>query len=313
MRKSNKLSDLSPEQPTDSLAGSGPRESTATSAGNTGGRIPDHCSSTNKCEQGGGKVEKKSIIVPSASSIVLDFLEHSAKQKIHESQMTSTPAPAAHISANAAAAIVNADMSIANNHTPATAAANAAEAADGNNAQSSAVPAPPPQQGHQSVVPQLMDIYDDLTQSSTPQTVPQHQYPAITAPAPMTSLPPVPGIPQGVYYSGSASSQASVNRSTLHRPVSRGQYGSGGVVYSSTTSAPAPIASSVAAAATARSKSRYTKKTKAEEHQPGQQQVSRKKGKTTSSDQRWSKRFTWPDAVSAYHTNLSLYCTNLAI
>ena len=38
-----------------------------------------------------------------------------------------------------------------------------------------------------------------------------------------------------------------------------------------------------------------------EEHHGGKQPV-RKKGKVTSADNRWSKRFTWPDEVSTGHS-----------
>ena len=65
------------------------------------------------------------------------------------------------------------------------------------------------------------------------------------------------------------------------------------------------VSSAPAAAAFARS-SRSTKKVKANEMEGDQQQQagSRKKGKTSSTDQRWSKRFTWPDEVGIKETSV---------
>ena len=123
-------------------------------------------------------------------------------------------------------------------------------------------------QNPQSVVPQLMDIYSDLAQSSTPQTNFNSSVPSITMsssnyPSSTPMLPPP----------SSTRSTSSTSISSLKRRTS-----------SNTTNTA---------------------------------NTSRKRGKTASSDKRWSKRFTWPDDVSEiytctvymYHTLLVVCCS----
>ncbi len=162
-----------------------------------------------------------------------------------------------------------------------------------------AIPSATPSAGNsRSVVPQLMDIYDDLTQSSTPQT---------TNLSSVVTMPPLPPpsmkVSSGPFSQGygsnedggEGSSQASA-RNTRTR--------------SSSGSTTLPTTSSIASAASVRG---LRSKTKAKEPEPQREefpssgstgsgsgsgrQPLRKKGKSSNSDNRWSKRFTWPDEV----------------
>lgn len=132
------------------------------------------------------------------------------------------------------------------------------------------------QRDPKSVVPQLMDIYDDLKQSSTPQTT-------------TLQLPQNP-MPKGVYYSGSHKSFNSLshtNQRNVGRKSSGSQFNSGGVVPATTTSGTAKSRKSAPYQVMANETEEYNSK----------QQASRKKGKTSDTDQRWSKRFSWPDEI----------------
>ena len=240
-----------------------------------------------------GKQGKPKRIIHSASSIVLELLEQTAKQRLSESRIMAPPNTPS--TATPAANNDNSEIIMSINH-PAAATASVEAAGinnhlDGNQASSSSSNNNP-QQNPKSVVPQLMDIYDDLTQSSTPQT---------------TTVPGLP-LPKGVYYSGNhqsfdtSSSQTSNERSgSRRRSGSKSQYTNGGGVASSTV--PATTTSSTTSRSQPQRKS-TNKKVKAsemmmdEEYLPNKQGGgSRKKGKTSSADPRWSKRFTWPDEV----------------
>jgi len=132
------------------------------------------------------------------------------------------------------------------------------------------------QRNPKSVVPQLMDIYDDLKQSSTPQTT--------------TLQLPQNHMPKGVYYSGSHKSFNSLshtNQRNVGRKRSSSQFSSGGVVPATTTSGTAKSRKSTPNQVMANETEEYNAK----------QQASRKKGKTSDTDQRWSKRFSWPDEL----------------
>ena len=170
---------------------------------------------------------KRKALQPSASSCVLELLDITAKRKASESQMKMTLSPSIPQDTNA---------------TAANSTASSTQAA-GNNG---VVKQP---QNPQSVVPQLMDIYSDLAQSSTPQTNFNSSVPSITMsssnyPSSTPMLPPP----------SSTRSTSSTSLSSLKRKTS-----------SNTTNTA---------------------------------NTSRKRGKTASSDKRWSKRFTWPDDVS---------------
>ena len=181
--------------------------------------------------KGGDDVSTKSTkqknkalqLKPSASSCVLELLDITAKRKRSESQMNMSSSPSIPQDTNA------------------TAANSSATQAAGNSA--GVVKQP---QNPKSVVPQLMDIYSDLAQSSTPQittvSTNLNSVPAMTL---SSSNPPMLPPPSSTRPT-SSTSISSLKRNT-----------------SSNTS-----------------------------------NTSRKRGKTASSDKRWSKRFTWPDDVS---------------
>ena len=110
-----------------------------------------------------------------------------------------------------------------------------------------------------SVVPQLMNIYSDLVQSSTPQTAPGLP----TCPSAAPELP--------------SNSTRAVDMHSQQYERCTSQKGSNTSL--STTG----------------------KKVKASDMDGStrsKQGLSRKKGKTSAADQRWLKRFTWPDEVS---------------
>lgn len=179
----------------------------------------------------------------------------------------------------------------------------------------------------QSVVPQLMDIYNDLAQSSTPQTTSslttatmthyqqfhhqqQHQQQQQGASsggglaAATTNNTTSSVRDSGI---GSSSSQASKGSQSKRRRARSGST-------SSSTNNRAHRSNNT----TATTKSVNTTKIKSEnsfEQQGGgagkQSSTSSrgKKGKVSSADNRWSKRFTWPDEVS--RTNLILFFLSL--
>ncbi|KAL7534499.1 hypothetical protein ACHAXR_007624, partial [Thalassiosira sp. AJA248-18] len=274
-----------------------------------------------------GSDNKKSSLVPSASSIVLDFLAQNAKRIKSESQvqvvMSSPALPVMdHTNSTAAASAAtnnNSEMSI-NTHQPASVAVASAEAvADGiggtssisntnNNGQTSSSASAPPtsanstqQQNHKSVVPQLMDIYNDLTESSTPQTVPPPS--SSTASMPLNTMPAFPQnpMPTGVYYSGG--DQSSLGGTTIEqrRSIRRRSNSSVGQYNAAAARPPltAPVAptSSRFTTTTATTTSKKVKASSSSSASISEMQTSRKKGKSSSSDQRWSKRFTWPDEL----------------
>lgn len=211
---------------------------------------------------------RKKSIVPSASSILLELLDRNAKERTAESRITSSvtaPSMSANNGVRSVAAAANSEKIGVSN--PAAPAPGDASSSLGGNPHRG-VPPSMPQQNPKSVVPQLMDIYDDLAQSSTPQT-------NVSLPPPL----PNPTMPKGAYH---PSSQHQSFDGASSQPLDR--------------SGQRRI--SAAAAALSRSASaraRRSKKVKANETE----QPSRKKGKTCSTDQRWSKRFTWPDEASA--------------
>ena len=208
-------------------------------------------SDLNDANQGGDDVSeitestkhKHKTLQPSASSCVLELLDITEKRKASESQMKMTLSPSIPQDTNATAE---------NSSASSTRAA-------GNNG---VVKQP---QNPQSVVPQLMDIYSDLAQSSTPQTNFNSSVPSITMsssnyPSSTPMLPPPL----------STRSTSSTSISSLKRKTS-----------SNTTNTA---------------------------------NTSRKRGKTASSDKRWSKRFTWPDDVSEIYTwNVYMYHTLLVV
>jgi len=262
----------------------------------SGGVVKERDRSSANAEEVGGRKKEKSI-VPSASSIVLELLERTQNRRISESQMLVSPgAPPAHHSNP----ITAANKQICHNNNMSNGNPNGATGGDNGGAstntgyqtqhQSQASAPSNSQQGHKSVVPQLMDIYDDLTQSSTPQTVP-HNANAGPMPALPHNAQQAP-MPKGVYYTGSQSfgttSSRNSERTTKRRSNSRSQYPGGGVV--------SATLSSVAAARSLRSAGKRPKTNEVEECLP--RQATRKKGKSSAADQRWSKRFTWPDEVS---------------
>jgi hypothetical protein len=134
----------------------------------------------------------------------------------------------------------------------------------------SAVTTDPQQQNSISVVPQLMDIYTDLAQSSTPQTstgIPQFP----------SAAPQLQSGSDGVCYSGNKHRYVDIYSQKNDRGSQRGSHTS-------------PI--------TTTHSSKKAKATEIEECHLSKQGVNRKKGKTSAADQRWLKRFTWPDEVS---------------
>ena len=136
---------------------------------------------------------------------------------------------------------------------------------------------------HNSVVPQLMDIYDDLAQSSTPQTTNISSVPLTQAPSTMGD-------------SGNLSLDS--NSPTSERSTRRS---SGSQSPHTAAEADASSATSVALARARRTKATF--KADLEEHHGGKQPA-RKKGKVSSADNRWSKRFAWPDEVSTGHSTV---------
>ncbi|KAL7551953.1 hypothetical protein ACHAWF_015878, partial [Thalassiosira exigua] len=215
------------------------------------------------------KGSQSSSIVPSASSIVLELLERTEKRRKSEKQMNS---PGRHGNDDN-------DPSAAENENPSEMSVGkpvAAAATEGSNSKvAPPAGAPPPPQNPKSVVPKLMDIYDDLAQSSTPQT-------------PVARMPPPPQaqMPTGVYYSGSydsAASQGSDKGGHMRgSSAAMMRYARGGHL--------PPPPRHVGAAASRRP----SKKMRTESDTEG---ASRKKGKTSNADPRWSKRFTWPDEL----------------
>lgn len=229
-------------------------------------------------EQGISSTElEKKLLTPSASSIVLELLGRTAKQKSLELGIIATPSLPSAVRCNHNTAHMS-----ANNPVTITSEG----AGDGN----PPINLPPSNQkpNHNSVVPQLMDIYDDLAQSSTPQTT-------TISSVPMTQAPSTMG---GVHYPGypslDSNSQTS-ERSTRRRSGSQSPH--------TAAEADASSATSVALARARRTNATFKADDDLEEHHGGKQPV-RKKGKVSSADNRWSKRFTWPDEVSTGHSNV---------
>ena len=224
---------------------------------------------------------EKKLLTPSASSIVLELLGRTAKQKSSELGIITTPLLSA-VRCNHNTAQI---MSVNN---PVTITSEGA--GDGN----PPINLPPSNQkpNHNSVVPQLMDIYDDLAQSSTPQTT---NMPSV----PMTQAPSTMG---GVHYPGylslDSNSQTS-ERSTRRRSGSQSPH--------TAAEADASSASLVALARARRTNVKFKADDDLEEHHGGNvgsKQPVRKKGKVSSTDNRWSKRFTWPDEVRTGHSTV---------
>jgi hypothetical protein len=221
---------------------------------------------------------EKKLLTPSASSLVLELLGRTAKQKTSELGIITTPLlPSAvkgeHITSHMSA------------NNPVT--VNSGRAGDTESPMNLTPSNQKP--NHNSVVPQLMDIYDDLAQSSTPQTTNMSS-------AAMTQTPSAMG---GVHYSGCLSldsiSQTS-ERSTRRTSGSQSSH--------TATEADPSSATSVALARVRRTNARFKADDDLEEHHGGNvgsKQPVRKKGKVSSADNRWSKRFTWPDEVSTGH------------
>lgn len=142
-------------------------------------------------------------------------------------------------------------------------------------------------QNPKSVVPQLMDIYDDLAQSSTPQTVNNG-----AGVAPMPALPQVSA--KGSYYSSSYDSASPDAAGAVAARRASQQH-------ASSLASTASVLSSVRSRRAATAQQQTSKKTKAEteldDSGRSMGSTSRKKGKSSNTDQRWSKRFTWPDEV----------------
>jgi hypothetical protein len=180
----------------------------------------------------------------------------------------------------------------------------------------------------QSVVPQLMDIYNDLAQSSTPQT---------TSSLPTATMTHYQQFhhqqqhhhqqQQGVSSGGGLAAAATTNNtssvrdSTMGSSSSQASKGSqskrrrarSGSTSSSTNNRAHRSNNTTNATATTKSVNATNIKSEHSfEHQGGggagkQSSTSNrgKKGKVSSADNRWSKRFTWPDEVSS--TNLILF------
>jgi hypothetical protein len=223
---------------------------------------------------------KKKPLTTSASSIVLELLGRTAKHKSSELGIitTSTLLGGSH----------NTPIMIANNPGVNTSGG----AVDGNPINLAPSKQKPNHNSHNSVVPQLMDIYDDLAQSSTPQTNNMSS-------VPMTQAPMIMG---GVHYSGyqSLDSNSQISeRSNRRRSGSQSPHTAADADHSSATSL---------ALARARRANASFKADDSEEHYGGSKQPPRKKGKVSSSDNRWSKRFTWPDEVSAWPSFCDLWC-----
>lgn len=160
----------------------------------------------------------------------------------------------------------------------------------------------------QSVVPQLMDIYNDLAQSSTPQTTSS----LTTATMPHNQQFHLQqqhgggGLAAGTTNNrisardsmGSSSSQASKGSASKRRRARSGSTSSSNNrLRRSNNTAPGPTKSNDANVAKIKSENSF-------EQQGSSKQSSSsnrgKKGKVSSADNRWSKRFTWPDEVSMF-------------
>ncbi|KAL9190977.1 hypothetical protein ACHAXT_000683 [Thalassiosira profunda] len=191
--------------------------------GNDGGGNADgktaNDGSVRHCNNTGARKPKP--IPPSTSSVLLELLEHQKTEPLAAS-------PKAKV---AAAAAAHQNMS----------GSNPSNGGEGGSADD-------------PIVPRLLDIYEDLAQSSTPQT--------------SLGAPPLPPLPRGVY--------------RHHAQQGHGQ----------------PYT-----AASARPR-RAAKRPRAAEEAPERVASAgrgggggRKKGKGSGADQRWSKRFTWPDEL----------------
>jgi hypothetical protein len=231
---------------------------------------------THRVRSGGDGVGEKTL-TNSASSIVLELLGRTAKHKSSElGRIITTP--------TLPGGDQNTAIMSANNPGVNTSGG----AVDGNPINSAPSKQKPNHNSHNSVVPQLMDIYDDLAQSSTPQTNNMSSMPMTQAPMTMS----------GVHYSGyqflDSNSQIS-ERSNRRRSGSQSPHPA--------AEADDSLGASVALARTRRVNASF-KADDSEDHYGGGKQPPRKKGKISSSDNRWSKRFTWPDEVSGR----PLYC-----
>jgi len=227
------------------------------------------------------ELEKK-LLTPSASSIVLELLGRTAKQKSSELGIIITPSASSAVRCNHNTAQMSANNPVVPNTSEG--------AGDGN----PPINLPPSKQkpNHNSVVPQLMDIYDDLAQSSTPQTTTMSSVPMTQAQSTMG------GVHYPGYLSLDSNSQTS-ERSTRRRSGSQSPH--------TAAEADASSATSVALARARRTNAKFKAYDDLEEHyggSVGSKQPVRKKGKVSSADNRWSKRFTWPDEVSTGHSTL---------
>lgn len=253
-----------------------------------------------------GEEKKRKSLIPSASSLVLELLGRAAESpSIMSTTHTSIGGiPLDHPPSVAVVTSHGSEMSL-NNNSADVSMEDLGNSNDiimnGSRVPVAAIPSATPSAGNpHSVVPQLMDIYDDLTQSSTPQT---------TNLSSMVTMPPLPPpsmkissgpFSQGYGYGsneegGEGSSQASARNSRTR---------------SSSGSTTLPTTSSIASVTSARG---LRSKTKAKEPEPQSEefpssgstgsgsgsgrQPMRKKGKSSNSDNRWSKRFTWPDEL----------------
>ena len=171
----------------------------------------------------------------------------------------------------------------------------------------------------QSVVPQLMDIYNDLAQSSTPQTTSsltaatwtqyqrfhhqqqQHQQQQGGSSGDGMAAGPTTNNTSSARDSmRSSSSQASKGSQSKRRRARSGS------TSSSNNRARRVLTKSSNANVATKIKSENSFEQGGAAKQSSSSSSNRgKKGKVSSADNRWSKRFTWPDEVSS--TNLILF------
>lgn len=167
----------------------------------------------------------------------------------------------------------------------------------------------------QSVIPQLMDIYNDLAQSSTPQTTSslttatmtqyqqfhqqqqQHQEQGGSGGGGLAAGTTNNTISARDFSMGSSSSQASKGSASKRRRARSGSTSSSNNrVRRSNNTAPGPTKRNDANVATIKSENSFEQQGDAVKQSLSSNRG--KKGKVSSADNRWSKRFTWPDEVS---------------
>ncbi|EED95238.1 predicted protein [Thalassiosira pseudonana CCMP1335] len=159
------------------------------------------------------------------------------------------------------------------------------------------------QPGHEhsrSVVPDLMEVYDALTQSSTPQV----SMPSSVGGAPATNRVAAPASAPTVYLYSNTGGKQLPNPPSLPPVSSQGSNSSSNRRASNRKSS---SNNSEGSTSSVKRKSgvapkRATKKIKSEDSDgsykdPSESNHSRKKAKATGIDNRWSKRFTWPDEL----------------